>query len=244
MEGFFSRLFRSGLQPVEIGRRMTREMAANKTVSVNRVYAPNEFHVRIGPDDYERFAKMQAGLTREFTELVIDTAKENHWNLMGMPKISFERDGSFGKGQFRVEASLSADPDVKPPPAHTRQPSEADLSATSAISLGEADRLGLKGAGAKLEVLDDGKRVEEISITRTPVTIGRLSSNDVVLSDNNVSRRHAEIRREGGNWLLVDLGSTNGSLVNEKLAREHRLADGDRVTFGTTELVFRLTKGS
>jgi hypothetical protein len=243
VEGFFSRLFRSGLQPVEIGRRITREMGENKTVSVNRIYAPNEFHVAIGAEDWERFSSMEAGLQREFTDLIIETAKENHWNLMGMPKIAFEEAGSLGKGQYRVDSSLTADPEANAPPVSTRSPNADDLSATGAISLGEAERLGLQSAGAKLEVIAGGKIAEEISITRTPVTIGRMSTNDVVLSDSNVSRKHAEIRREGGKWLLVDLGSTNGSTVNNKLAREHSLEDGDRMTFGTSELVFRLTGG-
>ncbi len=240
VEGFFSRLFRSGLQPVEVGRRIVREMAENKTVSVNRVYVPNDFHVRVGPEDHERFAAMEAGLQREFTELVIDTAKQNRWNLMGMPRVSFERDDTLHKGQFRIEASLSADPDAVPPPASTRQPSEADLSATSAISVTEAGRLGIRGSGARLEILHGGDKVEDISITRSPVTIGRLSSNDIVLSDNNVSRRHAELRREGDRWVIVDLDSTNGTLVNGKLTREHPLSDGDRLTFGRSEMIFRL----
>src|ERR671914_177667 len=112
VEGFFTKVFRSGLQPVEIGRRILREMAENKTVSVNRIYAPNEFTVYMGSDDFARFSQMEAGLQREFSELVIDAAKENRWNLMGVPRISFREDESMGKGEFRVEASLTADPDA------------------------------------------------------------------------------------------------------------------------------------
>src|SRR5437764_15486984 len=92
VEGFFARAFRSRLQPVEVGRRILREMAENKTLSVNRVYAPNEYHVTLGSDDYPRFAQMEAGLQREFSDLVIETAKENRWNLMGLPRIHFEED--------------------------------------------------------------------------------------------------------------------------------------------------------
>lgn len=91
-------------------------------------------------------------------------------------------------------------------------------------------------------VLDEkGNRKEKISITRQPVVIGRLSTCDVVLADSNVSRKHAELRREGSRWLLVDLGSTNGTLVNGKLAREHPLEDGDRLSFGTSEMVFEIS---
>jgi Protein of unknown function (DUF3662)/FHA domain len=246
VEGFFTRVFRSGLQPVEVGRRILREMAENKTVSVNRVYAPNEFTVFMGTDDYSRFSQMEAGLQREFSELVIDAAKENRWNLMGVPRISFQELEDHKKGEFKVEAALTADPDVAKgaPRVQTREPSPGDASATRAISFDTADRLGIAKAGATLVVLDDsGKPKEKISITRAPVTIGRLSTNDVVLADSNVSRRHAELRRNSTGWVLVDLGSTNGSLVNGKLAKEHELKDGDRLSIGTSELLFESAKG-
>lgn len=244
VEGFFTKVFRSGLQPVEVGRRILREMAEGKTVSVNRVYAPNEFRIVMGGDDYGRFSSMEAGLAREFSELILQQAKDNRWNLMGIPRISFVEVEEMGKGEFKVEASLSADPEVKAPPVSTHEPSRQDASATSAISSATAERLGLAGAGAELVVLGaEGDAKETISITRAPVKIGRLSTNDVVLADPNVSRSHAELRRAGEAWVLADLGSTNGTLVNGKLAKEHTLNDGDKIAFGTSELVFK-TSGS
>jgi hypothetical protein len=245
MEGFFSKLFRSGLQPVEVGRRILRDMDEGKTISVNRVYAPNDFRVYLGPDDYTRFSSMEAGLVREFSDLVIDAAKEHRWNLMGMPKIAFQQVEDLGKGEFRVDASLTADPDAPPMRASTHEADANDPSATAAISSHTAERLGMLGSQAKLVVLDDsGSPKEEISITKSPVTIGRLSSNDVVIPDSNVSRRHAELRRQGSHWVVVDAGSTNGTLVNGKIAKEHTLSDGDRLGFGKSELLFRLAKGT
>ena len=240
LEGFFTKLFRSGLQPVEVGRRILREMEEGRTVSVNRIYAPNEFRISMGADDYARFQGMEAGLVREFRELAIDQAKRNRWNLMGLPRFSFEEVDGMGKGEFKVEASLAADPEGEAPAVSTREPDAADLSATRAISSNTAERLGLATAQAELVVLDEfGGPKEAIAITRAPVTIGRQATNDVVLSDPNVSRRHAELRRDGGRWVLVDLGSTNGSLVNGKLTREHELQDGDRLAFGSSALIFR-----
>lgn len=239
VEGFFAKAFRSGLQPIEVGRRILREMAEGRTVSVNRTYAPNEFTVLMGPDDHARFSKMEAGLQREFAELVIEEAKQNHWNLMGMPRITFIVAEGVGKGEYRVEAALAADPGQ----AHvsTRRPDEADPGSSRALASETADRLGVAGVGARLIVMDADRRKEAIEITRAPVVIGRMSTSDVVLSDPNVSRRHAELRRDGGTWRIIDLGSTNGTLVNGKLAREHQLRHGDRLTFGTSSLVFELT---
>ncbi|MDQ4124930.1 MAG: DUF3662 and FHA domain-containing protein [Actinomycetota bacterium] len=238
VEGFFTKVFRSGLQPVEVGRRILREMGNGKTVSVNRVYAPNEFRVWMSSDDYAKFSQMEAGLQREFSELVIEQAKESRWNLMGIPRISFHEEESMGRGELSVEASLTADPD-SPGRVYTREPDPGDVSSTRAVASDTADRLGLAPSATRLVVIDeDGSDSETISITKDPVVIGRMSTNDVVLSDPNVSRRHAELRRASGRWLLVDLGSTNGTMVNGKLAREHELSNGDRLVFGSTKLRF------
>ncbi|HYO60795.1 MAG TPA: DUF3662 and FHA domain-containing protein [Actinomycetota bacterium] len=238
VEGFFTKVFRSGLQPVEVGRRILREMTGGKTVSVNRIYAPNEFRVWMSSDDYSKFSQMEAGLQREFSELVIEQAKQERWNLMGIPRITFHEEESMGRGELRVEASLTADADA-PSGVYTREPRAGEESSTRAVSSDTAGRLGLDGSGAKLVVIgESGDEAETISITKDPVVIGRMSTNDVVLSDPNVSRRHAELRRAGGRWLLVDLGSTNGTSVNGKLAREHELSDGDRLTFGSTKIRF------
>jgi FhaA, N-terminal domain/FHA domain len=241
VEGLFTKLFRSGLQPVEVGRRILREMAEGKTVSVNRIYVPNEFDVAMGPEDHARFLGMEAQLTREFGDLVIEAAKENRWNLMGVPRISFRSVEKLGRGEFKVEASLAADADSGAPRASTHEPpGGAERSYTRAISLRSAQRLGLPGGAALLEVLgESGEVKEKISLANSPVTVGRLSTNDIVLGDANVSRRHAELRRDGTRWILTDLGSTNGSLVNGRRATEQPLSDDDKLTFGSTDLVFR-----
>ncbi len=68
--------------------------------------------------------------------------------------------------------------------------------------------------------------------------IGRSSACDVALDDASASRRHAELRRRGGKTVLVDLDSTNGTLVNGRRVREAPLRAGDRITIGTTTIVF------
>lgn len=239
VEGFFTRVFRSGVQPVEVGRRILREMGGGKTQSVNRVYAPNEFRIHLGPADHPRFEQMAAGLQREFSDLVIDQAKENRWNLMGLPRISFILDDALGQGEFRVDAALAADDEARQPRATTRTDDDAP-DAARALPRDTAERLGVASGSAEVVVLEgDGREGETIKLARSPVVIGRLSACDVVLTDANVSRRHAELRSDGARWTVVDLGSTNGTLVNGKLAREHVLSDGDILTFGQTEMMFR-----
>lgn len=242
VEGFFTKVFRSGLQPIEVGRRILREMGDGKTLSVNKVYAPNEFRVSMGAEDLKRFDQMKSGLVNEFSELVIEAAKENRWNLMGLPEIDFEEDPKMGKGEFAVEASFSAT--QAEPKVSTKEAEGQDPNATGAISLGAAEKLGLATDAPQLLVLDaSGNPSERISLTRQPIVIGRLSSNDVILSDSNVSRRHAELRKVDGRWTLVDLGSTNGTVVNGKLIKEAPLNDGDELTFGGSSLRFKEAGG-
>jgi pSer/pThr/pTyr-binding forkhead associated (FHA) protein len=69
--------------------------------------------------------------------------------------------------------------------------------------------------------------------------LGRSRECDCVLNDPNVSRRHAELRRNStGDWQIVDLGSTNGVKVNDRQVDTSRLAPGDQVTIGTIRFIF------
>ncbi|HEX6358711.1 FHA domain-containing protein [Actinophytocola sp.] len=103
------------------------------------------------------------------------------------------------------------------------------------------DRLTVRLADAT-----DGQRVE-LELDPLPrkhsgaadvLTVGRAPDNDVVLNDVRVSRHHARLARQAGGWLLTDLGSRNGVVVNgEPAGAAVAVADGDRLTFGGTDLV-------
>ena len=68
--------------------------------------------------------------------------------------------------------------------------------------------------------------------------LGRDSSNLIQVHDTEVSRRHAEIRREGDAYTVVDLGSSNGTFVNGERVERHALANGDRLQVGSTLILF------
>ncbi|HVF53596.1 MAG TPA: DUF3662 and FHA domain-containing protein [Actinomycetota bacterium] len=224
VEGFFTKVFRSGLQPVEVGRKILKEMAEGKTVSVNRVYAPNEFAVTMGADDYSRFSQMASGLKKEFAELVIEQAKQNRWNLMGLPEIEFVQEEGMGRGEFKVSASLKAG-EVPQPATRSEKGSDSAPSTGSRASL--------------LIIGREGKSSQTVPLTSSPVVIGRMSGCDIVLDDANASRRHAELRHHDGTWTVVDLGSTNGTNVNDRRVKEHDLEEADRLTIGSTNVIFR-----
>ena len=216
VEGFFSKAFRSGLQPVELAKRVLREMEAGKTVGVREVWVPNRYLIRLSAEDGERLAGMEGALSKELEQVVVEGARERGWGLVARPEVTFETADALKRGDFRVEAEHSE---------ATGPPSE-ELPAGP-------------GAGPALVVIADGSVVGRYPLRGAGLVIGRHAGSDVQLEDPGASRRHAEVLRRGDDFVVADLGSTNGTLVNDAPVSEHVLDDGDRITIGTTVLEFR-----
>jgi uncharacterized RDD family membrane protein YckC len=94
---------------------------------------------------------------------------------------------------------------------------------------------------AKLILNPTSSSRREVPLARTLLSIGRDPSNDVVLPDALVSRRHAVIEYRGDQYVLRDCNSSNGSLVNGDRVSEHPLKDGDLLAIGTSRFLFRAT---
>jgi pSer/pThr/pTyr-binding forkhead associated (FHA) protein len=91
---------------------------------------------------------------------------------------------------------------------------------------------------AKLVVhVPDGKKIEHIC-EDSETTIGRASSNTLTITDGSVSEHHARVAKNGGTYVLDDVGSTNGSYVNGARIQSIPLEDGDIVMFGLVECTF------
>jgi hypothetical protein len=214
IEGFFKAAFRSGLQPIELAKRILREMEANKTVGVREVWVPNRYVLVVSGEDRERFSGAEGALIRELETVVTEGARENGWGLVARPGVVFETDEGLKRGDLVVRADLT-EATGPPSPQPVRIPD---------------------AKGARLVLTDDGR---EWSLDRDRSVIGRLGGSEVEVDDPGASRRHAEIRRQGDEYVVVDLGSTNGTLVNDSPITETTLEDGDRITIGRTVLEFR-----
>lgn len=216
VEGFFSRAFRSGLQPVELAKRILREMDAGKTVGVSEVWVPNLYTIHLSSDDREQLTGMESTLASELEQVVKDAARERGYGLLARPAITFDTDEGLRRGDFRIAGEISEE--TGPPPA--------DLSP--------------RPPGTPvLALVQGGDVLREYSLSRESMTIGRMAGSEIEIKDPGASRRHAEIRRDGDAYTLVDLGSTNGTLVNDRTVKEHPLQQGDRITIGRTTLEFR-----
>src|SRR5215468_6711093 len=91
---------------------------------------------------------------------------------------------------------------------------------------------------ASLRILNGSLENQEIDLTPDPMTIGRASACNIRIGDAGVSSKHAKIWCEDGEYYLMDLGSTNGTFVNDKDVDRERLNDGDVITFGMTKAAF------
>ena len=240
IEGIFAKAFRSGLHPVELATRILKEMEAGKTVGVRGVWVPNHYVFGLSSPDTERFSDTQKALRRELESVVADGARERGWGLVGPPEVEFEEDESLKQGRFTCEASLVEGPNGWAPPV---EPAPAPSAAGSAVGVAPAGATpaadGASSGPASLTLLRGGTAAQRFTLKKDRTVVGRLPECDVVVDDPGASRHHAEIRRVGGSYVVSDLGSTNGTLVNDATVGEQALADGDRITIGNTVLEFR-----
>lgn len=211
MEGLFSKTFRAGVQPVELAKRLIKEMDAGRTVGVNEVWAPNHFEFTLSPGDRERLAHAEAAITKELGTVMRENASERGWGLVGPPEVTFETNDRLKKGDIGCVATL------------VEGPEKVEQVAAPAPSL---------------VVREDGSE-RTVALAGDSATIGRLAGCEVALKDRGASRRHAQIRLKDGVATLTDLGSTNGTEVNGHPVQTATLDEGDRITIGTTVLVFR-----
>ena len=217
VEGTFGRLFRTEVGPVEIARRLTREMDQNVTVSLSRTYAPNEYVIWLSPEDRERYDGVEAEVADELAGHLLDHARAERLRLVSRPVIEFGVDEALGLGEFGIETRVVQIDQPEPEPERQRvapvAASRQQSGAERAIFAAQGTRFTIPASGA---------------------VVGRSSSCDVVLNDADVSRQHARISfEEDSGWVIEDLGSTNGVVVNGgRVDGRLRLSVGDQITLG------------
>ena len=240
-EGVFGRAFRTNVQPVELARKLAKEMDDHRNVSVSRVYVPNEYSIYLSPADREQFSGYEDSLVGELQDYLAEHARREQYAVLTAPKVLLNTDEDLAVGEFGIatrmakpegrEASAEAPADQVEPGATMIYKPTAPVQPTEAASAAD---LGVEREVVTLSY--DGRQHE---VSKRRVVIGRSKDCDIQLEDGNVSRRHAELRQEGAAYWLIDLDSTNGMEVNGLPTRRAKLNDGDAVTLGSTELVFR-----
>jgi hypothetical protein len=239
VEGIFGRAFKRQVHPVEIAKGLTKQMDENRMVSVSRIYAPNDFTIHLSEADAESIQVYQNALRDELIQYASTHAQSKNYHLMTPPKIRFVTEDSLRFGEFGVTAKLTGGdgPREKGAPQDTSgqtrifRTEKADAQepqGTASISAEEAKKHGLAWEVAELVLEDKTYPLEG----RGPWSIGRSEENDIVISNPNVSRRHARLSRLENGFLVEDLGSTNGTLLDGAPIDRERIESGDELTFG------------
>jgi hypothetical protein len=240
VEGAFGRAFRASVQPVELAHKLAKEMEDNQMVSVSRVYVPNHYRVFLSPKDREQFASYEPALRKELSDYLLEHARQESFALSTRPQVEFHTDERLDLGEFGIQAQLLAPPEEEQEAASPEPPapSSGDFGHTMVYSPSR-DARRIEPAQDRRQALLVGEGRRNV-LSGNRVVVGRSREADVVLADPNISRRHAELRRDEGGWQIVDLGSTNGIKVNGRRVDQQALRPGDQITIGVTDLTFEL----
>ena len=212
----FARAFKAEVQPVEIASALQRECDDRAAiVARGRTMVPNAFTVALGPHDHDRLSTYAEALGGELAAMVSEHAEEQRYAFLGPVTVDFERDDELETGRFRVRSAALAGA----VPAQTQAGPPAEGATSSGVPW-----------------LEVGSTTYQL---RSAVTrVGRGTDSDLRIDDPGISRHHAEIRQQGGDVLIVDVGSTNGIVINDERVEQARLRDGTRIVLGNTTVVF------
>jgi hypothetical protein len=268
VEGVFARAFRGNLQPVEIGRRLTREMDLRRTMAPRGTITPNQFTVVLSPSDRDRFAPIEGELVTELEDVAREHASAERYVLLGPISITMETDDDLAAGMVLISGQMARSADAAqapaPAPAPAPVPDPAPVAAPGpapAFAPGPPPAPAFapgpppapapgRGAAPPVDsgdaslVLPNGRR---LLLGAKPLVVGRLPDSGLVVTDPNVSRYHAEVRLalaattdlRAPEYEVCDMGSTNGTKVNGvQISGAQVLHDGDTISVGATTIRF------
>jgi hypothetical protein len=209
----FARAFKAEVQPVEIASALQREVDDRAAiVSRGRTMVPNEFIVVLGEHDHERLSTYTEALGSELASMVSEHAQEQRYAFLGPVSVTFERDDDLETGRFQVRSAAVAGA----VPADPSRGSDAGRTGNPWLEVGSTT----------------------YALSGPTTRIGRGTDTDLRIDDPGISRNHAEVRQQGGDVTIVDVGSTNGIVINGRRVQQARLDDGAAVVLGSTTLIF------
>lgn len=239
IEGFFKDKFGGGLQPVDVAKRLAREMRDRRRAGLNEIYVPNRYEIHLNPEDFHSVQPLVDRLSAEMTEFVRVRAAEKNYTLLGPVVVDFREDGEVAAGQLRLESFFD-----QTTAGHSEGDGTVSEDTLQYTPLRDAHAPGAPqyrhDRKAELVVVEGACGAKRFVINGNLAVIGRREICDIYLPDNSVSRRHAVITRSGGRYLIKDQDSTNGTYVNGVRIKQTELAPGDTIKVGRVVLAFKV----
>jgi FHA domain-containing protein len=123
-EGGFGRTFKSNVQPVELARKLAKEMDDNRTISVSQVYVPNIYSIYLSPADRAQFATFEASLRSELAGYLTQHAKRQAYSLPGRIRVVIETADELEIGLFGIAVATEEEPRFPDLPPHSDRAAE------------------------------------------------------------------------------------------------------------------------
>lgn len=248
VEGSFSRIFKTRLQPVELAKKLERAMEENANLTTGRPLAPNIYDVHLSPKDYEEFRPYAKTLCQEMQTHLIDFARRSGYRLNSRPVVHLYHDDRLSTGDVHVEAFIMDRESMSGMDEQTIRETGSNAQSTQTLQAAQIAEQQQENpvetkvqpeipqAWLTLRLPQGGGQIYRIENEIT--NMGRHLSNDIVVEDRRASRYHAQIRYQQGQFVIYDLGSTNGLGINNVGARQHILQSGDIITIGGSDFIF------
>jgi hypothetical protein len=261
-------VFRGPIEPAQIAKRAEKQMNREKLIGAGKQYAPTLYTVLVNAADNRKLFGFYPTMAAEIETYLVAKGTQNGLKFDGRPLVRFIVDEGLRSGKFDVIAETVAAPiiaqlrkeelefyGIAEDGDAERERSSAGSAGAGAVGgavgaaggmagmagmAGARPRAGsasLMGGPARLTDINAGK---SYALTADILILGRDEGCDITIDDANVSRRHAQIKKDAtGRWKLTDLGSTNGTRLNGNPVSSALLRDGDQVSLGMTILEFR-----
>lgn len=225
VEGNVARLFRSPIQPAEIGKRLERAMESQQTISMDRILVPNDYKAHLHPDDYKAFEPVKTNLQHEMARYLAELARERGFTMINHPNVELVADPAVKQRAIMIDGQISE------APAHLG-------GNTQMIGPNGAAMTGQPTTPKANLILYTDQGEHRIPVKKSVTNLGRGLNNDLILEDSRVSREHAQLRYRARRFWVSDVRSTNGTFVNGDPVQERELRNGDIVSLGGLELRF------
>jgi len=244
---FFRGTSTADLKPVELTTALRNEMDRGiLPISEGRSLAPNDFVVSLSTKDFETAKSWGRAVVNEMAKVTAEHATSQDYSVQGDVMIHFVSKQDFKPGEMEINGSVKetsshvvASAPVKTPMAKPVEQASPRTVAQPRPNVRPINEIP-KAPPQKQAILEvAGQR---FALNHHSVVLGRSASTDIPVDDSGVSRQHIRVETRGKtNFVVSDLGSTNGTYVDgKKISAETPIFDGSVITIGQTKIVFRL----